>query len=114
MTCRTRLAMWIGAAERFIRALTRIAVAAAAFISVSLSGVAAVLAVLTSFVTLSLLVTTPEACVRALRDGNYGFYCPSAATSRLVLKDEIWLARGFFILGHSVRALQTRQVRNEG
>jgi uncharacterized membrane protein YkgB len=105
--------MWIGASEGFIRALTRIAVAAAAFISVSLSGVGAVLAVLTSFVTLSLLVTTPEAWAPALRDGNYGFYRPSAA-SRLVLKDEIWLARGFFILGHSVRALQTRQVRNEG
>ena len=55
-------------------------------VSVRLGFAGAVLAFLTPFVTLSFLVTTPEAWVAALGDAQHGFPYLSGA-GRLVLKD---------------------------
>lgn len=82
----------------------------AAFISVPIGAAGALLAFLTPFVTLSFLVTTPEAWVPALGDGNHGFPYLSGA-GRLVLKDVMLLAGGFLILADSIRALQIRYLR---
>jgi uncharacterized membrane protein YkgB len=79
----------------------------AAFVSLRIGAIGALLAFLTPFVTLSFLVTTPEAWVPALGDGNHGFPYLSGA-GRLVLKDVMLLAGGFLILGDSVRALQAK------
>ncbi len=79
----------------------------AAFVSLRIGAIGALLAFLTPFVTLSFLVTTPEAWVPALGDGNHGFPYLSGA-GRLVLKDVLLLAGGFLILGDSVRALQAK------
>jgi hypothetical protein len=72
----------------------------AGLVSVRLGLAGAVLAFLTPFVTLSFLVTTPEAWVPALGDAQHGFPYLSGA-GRLVLKDAVILAGG---------AARTRQV----
>jgi uncharacterized membrane protein YkgB len=75
--------------------------------STTLGAFGAVLAFLTSLVTLSFLVTTPEAWVPALGDAEYGFPYLSGA-GRLVLKDVMLLAEGFLLMVQSARALRLR------
>jgi uncharacterized membrane protein YkgB len=55
-------------------------------------------------VTLSFLVTTPEAWVPALGDAQYGFPYLSGA-GRLVLKDVALLAGALLVMADSARAL---------
>ena len=64
----------------------------------------ATLAFLTPFVTLSFLITTPEAWVAALGDVPYGFPWLSGG-GRLVVKDVMLLAGGWLIMVDSARAL---------
>ena len=64
----------------------------------------ATLAFLTPFVTLSFLVTTPEAWVSALGDAQYGYPYLSGA-GRLVLKDLAILAGAWIVIVDTVRAL---------
>src|SRR5258708_35152368 len=64
----------------------------------------ATLAFLTPFVTLSFLVTTPEAWVPALGDAQHGFPYLSGA-GRLVLKDVLLLAGAWLVMAASARAL---------
>lgn len=64
----------------------------------------ATLAFLTPFVTLSFLITTPEAWVPALGDAQHGFPYLSGA-GRLVLKDIALLAGGLLVMADSARAL---------
>ena len=64
----------------------------------------ATLAFLTPFVTLSFLVTTPEAWVPALGDAQHGFPYLSGA-GRLVLKDVLLLAGAWLVMADSARAL---------
>lgn len=71
--------------------------------------VGAALAFATPFVTLSFLVTTPEAWVPALGDAQHGFPFLSGA-GRLVLKDTIILAGSWLILVDTARALLRRPV----
>jgi uncharacterized membrane protein YkgB len=66
--------------------------------------VGATLAFLTPFVTLSFLITTPEAWVPALGDAQHGFPYLSGA-GRLVLKDIALLAGGLLVMADSARAL---------
>lgn len=66
--------------------------------------VGAALGVATSFVTLSFLVTTPEAWVPALGDAQHGFPFLSGG-GRLVLKDVMLIAGGWLILADSARAV---------
>ena len=66
--------------------------------------VGATLSFLTPFVTLSFLITTPEAWVPALGDAQHGFPYLSGA-GRLVLKDLIMLAGGLLIMADSARAI---------
>ncbi len=63
-----------------------------------------VLAFLTPFVTLSFLITTPEARVMPLGDAHYGFPYLSGA-GRLVLKDTLMLAGAVMIMADSARSL---------
>lgn len=64
----------------------------------------AALGVATSFVTLSFLVTTPEAWVPALGDAQHGFPYLSGG-GRLVLKDVMLMAGGWLVLADSARAV---------
>src|ERR1700754_1300534 len=64
----------------------------------------ATLAFLTPFVTLSFLITTPEAWVPALGDTPYGFPWLSGG-GRLAVKDVMLLAGGWLITTDSARAL---------
>jgi len=64
----------------------------------------AALAFATPFVTLSFLITTPEAWVAALGDAQHGFPYLSGA-GRLVLKDVTILAGAWLILADTARAL---------
>jgi uncharacterized membrane protein YkgB len=66
--------------------------------------VGATLAFLTPFVTLSFLITTPEAWVAALGDAQHGFPYLSGA-GRLVLKDVMLLAGALLVMADSARAL---------
>jgi uncharacterized membrane protein YkgB len=66
--------------------------------------VGAVLAFLTPFVTLSFLVTTPEAWVPALGDAQHGFPYLSGA-GRLVIKDTAILAGGWIIIVDTARRM---------
>jgi hypothetical protein len=66
--------------------------------------VGATLSFLTPFVTLSFLITTPDAWVSALGDAQHGFPYLSGG-GRLVLKDVIMLAGGLLIMADSARAL---------
>jgi uncharacterized membrane protein YkgB len=79
----------------------------AGLVSTTLGAVGAVLAFLTSLVTLSFLVTTPEAWVPALGDAEHGFPYLSGG-GRLVLKDVMLLAGGFLLMVESARALRQR------
>jgi len=65
--------------------------------------VGATLSFLTPFVTLSFLITTPEAWVPALGDAQHGFPYLSGG-GRLVLKDVMLLAGGLLIMADSARA----------
>ena len=67
----------------------------------------AALAFATSLVTLSFLVTTPEAWVSALGDAQHGLPYLSGG-GRLVLKDVMLLAGGLLVIGDSARALRAR------
>jgi reactive chlorine resistance protein C len=69
-------------------------------VSLWLGFTGAVLAFLTPFVTLSFLVTTPEAWVPAIGDAQHGFPYLSGA-GRLVLKDVMLLAGGLLIMADS-------------
>jgi uncharacterized membrane protein YkgB len=64
----------------------------------------ATLSFLTPFVTLSFLVTTPEAWVPAIGDAQHGFPYLSGA-GRLVVKDVMLLAGGWLIMTDSARSL---------
>lgn len=66
--------------------------------------VGAALAFATPFVTLSFLVTTPEAWVAALGDAQHGFPYLSGA-GRLVLKDVALLAGSWLILADTAQAM---------
>jgi uncharacterized membrane protein YkgB len=66
--------------------------------------VGATLSFLTPFVTLSFLITTPDAWVSALGDAQHGFPYLSGG-GRLVLKDVMLLAGGLLIMADSARAL---------
>ena len=77
----------------------------AGLVSTTLGALGALLAFLTSFVTLSFLVTTPEAWVPALGDGKHGFPW-LAGGGRLVLKDVMLWAGGLLLLVDSARQLR--------
>lgn len=66
------------------------------------------LAFATPLVTLSLLITTPEAWVAALGDGQHGFPYLSGA-GRLVLKDVLMLAGALPVMADSARQLLTER-----
>ncbi|UST77326.1 reactive chlorine resistance membrane protein RclC [Pseudomonas siliginis] len=66
------------------------------------------LAFATPLVTLSFLVTTPEAWVAALGDGQHGFPYLSGA-GRLVLKDVLMLAGALPMMADSARQLLTER-----
>jgi len=66
--------------------------------------VGSILAFLTPIVTLSFLVTTPEAWVSNLGDANYGFPYLSGG-GRLVLKDVLMLAGAVMMIADSARQL---------
>lgn len=89
----------LGTVELIIGALTL-----AGLVSSRLGFLGAVLSFLTPFVTLSFLVTTPEAWVAALGDAQHGFPYLSGA-GRLVLKDVAILAGAWLILSDTARAL---------
>src|ERR1700675_2673542 len=65
--------------------------------------VGATLSFLTAFVTLSFLITTPEAWVSALGDAQHGFPYLSGG-GRLVLKDIMLLAGALLVMADSARA----------
>ena len=89
----------LGIVELIIGGLTL-----AGLVSRRLGFLGAMLAFLTPFVTLSFLVTTPEAWVAALGDAQHGFPYLSGA-GRLVLKDVTILAGAWLILIDTARAL---------
>ncbi|MBP2294614.1 reactive chlorine resistance membrane protein RclC [Azospirillum rugosum] len=66
--------------------------------------IGAILAFLTPVVTLSFLITTPEAWVPALGDAQHGFPYLSGA-GRLVLKDVALWAGAWLVLADSARAV---------
>ena len=66
--------------------------------------VGAVLAFLTPVVTLSFLVTTPEAWVAALGDAQHGFPYLSGG-GRLVLKDIVLMAGAWLVVADGARAV---------
>src|SRR6201990_3191697 len=76
----------------------------AGLVSVRLGFAGAVLAFLTPFVTLSFLVTTPEAWVPALGDAQHGFPYLSGG-GRLVMKDVALMAGAWLVLADSARAV---------
>ena len=82
----------------------------AGLVSVELGAIGAALAFLTSFVTLSFLVTTPEAWVPALGDAEHGFPFLSGA-GRLVLKDVMLWAGGFLLLVDAAETLRRKHAR---
>ena len=74
--------------------------------------VGATLSFLTPFVTLSFLITTPDAWVSALGDAQHGFPYLSGG-GRLVLKDVMLLAGGLLIMADSAGAfLEARPYRS--
>jgi uncharacterized membrane protein YkgB len=89
----------LGTLEIIIGLLTLVGVA-----SRRLGLLGATLAFLTPFVTLSFLITTPEAWVAALGDAQHGFPYLSGA-GRLVLKDVMLLAGGWLVMVDSARAV---------
>ena len=79
----------------------------AGFVSTTVGAVGALLAFLTSFVTLSFLLTTPEAWVPALGDAEHGFPYLSGG-GRLVVKDVMLWAGGLLLLIDSAKALRVK------
>jgi uncharacterized membrane protein YkgB len=69
----------------------------------------ATLAFLTTFVTLSFLVTTPEAWVPALGDAQHGFPYLSGG-GRLVLKDVLLMAGAWLVIADSARAVLSHRL----
>src|SRR5206468_7930610 len=80
-------------------------------VSVRLGLAGAVLAFLTPFVTLSFLVTTPEAWVPALGAAQHGFPYLSGA-GRLLLKDTVILAGGWLLVVDGARAILAQMARH--
>jgi uncharacterized membrane protein YkgB len=76
----------------------------AGLFSVRIGAVGAVLAIATSFVTLSFLFTTPEPWVPALGDSAHGFPFLSGV-GRLVLKDSMLMAGGLILMVGSAKEL---------
>jgi uncharacterized membrane protein YkgB len=70
--------------------------------------IGATLAFITPFVTLSFLVTTPEAWVPALGDAQHGFPYLAGA-GRLVLKDVVILAGSLLLMAASARSILAAQ-----
>jgi uncharacterized membrane protein YkgB len=93
----------LGTLELFIGMLT-----IAGLIAPRLGFIGAVLSFLTPFVTLSFLITTPEAWVPALGDAQHGFPFLSGA-GRLVLKDVMMLAGALLVIADSARAVLGQQ-----
>jgi len=89
----------LGALEILIGALTL-----TGLVSARVGFVGAALAFATPFVTLSFLVTTPEAWVPALGDAQHGFPWLSGG-GRLVIKDVTILAGAWLVLADSARAI---------
>jgi uncharacterized membrane protein YkgB len=89
----------LGTLELMIGVLTLVGLA-----SRRLGFLGATLAFLTPFVTLSFLITTPEAWVAALGDAQHGFPYLSGG-GRLVLKDVMLLAGALLVMADSARAL---------
>jgi uncharacterized membrane protein YkgB len=79
----------------------------AGLVSTPLGAAGAVLAFLTSLVTLSFLFSTPEAWVPPLGDAQHGFPFLSGA-GRLVLKDVMLFAGAFLLVVQSAKALRAR------
>jgi reactive chlorine resistance protein C len=79
-------------------------------LSISLGLLGGLLAFLTPFVTLSFLVTTPEAWVSNLGDAEYGFPYLSGG-GRLVIKDVTLLVGGLIVMADSARALRAKLAR---
>jgi uncharacterized membrane protein YkgB len=77
----------------------------AGLVSSPLGGIGAALAFLTSLVTLSFLVTAPEAWVPAPGDWRSGFPYLSTA-GRMILKDSVLLAGAFALMVQSAKALR--------
>jgi reactive chlorine resistance protein C len=80
----------------------------AGLVSARVGLVGAVLAFCTPFVTLSFLLTTPEAWVPALGDAQHGFPYLSGA-GRLVLKDVALLAGAWLVIADTARVLLARK-----
>jgi uncharacterized membrane protein YkgB len=78
-------------------------------VSRKLGFIGALLAFATPFVTLSFLVTTPEAWVPALGDAQHGIPFLSGA-GRLVLKDTAILAGAWWILVDTARGLLGKSI----
>jgi len=78
-------------------------------VSVVLGLVGATLAFLTPFVTLSFLITTPEAWVPALGDAEHGFPYLSGA-GRLVLKDGAILAGGLLLMADAASVILRKRL----
>jgi len=95
----------LGVAELVIGFLTL-----SGLVSIRTGLAGAILAFLTPFVTLSFLVTTPEAWVPALGDAEHGFPYLSGA-GRLVLKDVAILAGSWLVIADSARLLLKRRMR---
>jgi len=89
----------LGTVELFIGGLTL-----SGLVSRRLGMIGAILAFLTPFVTLSFLVTTPEAWVPALGDAQHGFPYLSGP-GRLVLKDVVILAGAWIVIVDTARQL---------
>jgi uncharacterized membrane protein YkgB len=89
----------LGTLELMIGVLTLVGLA-----SRRLGFVGATLAFLTPFVTLSFLITMPEAWVASLGDTQHGFPYLSGG-GRLVLKDVMLLAGALLVMADSARAL---------
>lgn len=70
--------------------------------------VGSVLAFLTPLVTLSFLITTPEAWVQSMGDAEFGFPYLSGG-GRLVLKDVLMLAGAVVMIADSARQLLERR-----
>jgi uncharacterized membrane protein YkgB len=77
-------------------------------VSVVLGLIGATLAFLTPFVTLSFLITTPDAWVPALGDAQHGFPYLSGG-GRLVLKDGAILAGGLMLMADGASAILRRR-----
>jgi uncharacterized membrane protein YkgB len=85
----------------------------AGLVSVDLGLIGATLAFLTPFVTLSFLITTPDAWVSALGDAEHGFPYLSGA-GRLVLKDGAILAGGLLLMADGAGVILRRRLLRRG